>query len=88
RFVVFSSDIELQNTNYKELVKDLLSIVTIFIARYNGLNEKEGGIISLNFGVRLFVTEHNSGGNVVEFCNNDFFRLSRLCVCHDKYQSL
>ncbi|CAG8785316.1 17678_t:CDS:1, partial [Gigaspora rosea] len=50
-------------------------------------NKKEEGIISLDPGVRSFVTEYDPGGNVVEFCKSDFSRLSRLCVRYDKYQS-
>ncbi|CAG8801387.1 10935_t:CDS:2, partial [Gigaspora margarita] len=35
-------------------------------------NKKEGRIISLDPGVRSFVTRNDPGGNVVEFCKNDF----------------
>lgn len=49
-------------------------------------NKKEGRIISLDPGVRLFVTRNDPEENVVEFCKNDFSRFSRLCVRHNKYQ--
>ncbi|RIB18040.1 hypothetical protein C2G38_2185735 [Gigaspora rosea] len=50
-------------------------------------NKKKGGMISLDPGIRSFVTGYDPGGNVVEFCKSDFSRFSRLCVHHDKYQS-
>ncbi|CAG8851868.1 1419_t:CDS:1, partial [Gigaspora margarita] len=50
-------------------------------------NKKERRIISLDSGVRSFLTGYDPGGNVVEFCKNDFSRLLKLCVRHDKYQS-
>ncbi|CAG8796720.1 38716_t:CDS:2 [Gigaspora margarita] len=133
--MVLGLDMKSQDIEYRELVKDLLSIVTMFTARHNDYdhkrrqfsflkeikksevidiknkneiiisrdklntydllipislsmrNEKEEGIISLDPGVRLFLTEYDPGGDIVEFCKNNFSRLSRLCVHYDKYQS-
>ncbi|KAF0471510.1 transposase [Gigaspora margarita] len=50
-------------------------------------NKKEGRIISLDPSIKLFLTGYDPGGNIVKFCKNNFSRLSRLCIRHDKYQS-
>ncbi|CAG8803577.1 21591_t:CDS:2, partial [Gigaspora rosea] len=78
------SIMELQDTNHEELAKDLLTIVNMLIEKQNGRNKKEGGIISLNPGIR---SGYNSRRNIVKFCRNIFSRLSKLGVYYDKYQS-
>ncbi|CAG8498739.1 19524_t:CDS:2 [Gigaspora margarita] len=83
-----SEVIDMKNKNEIIISRDKLNMYYLHIPIPLSMrNKKEGRIISLDPGVRSFVIGYDHGGNVVEFCKNDFSRLSRLCIHHDEYQS-
>ncbi|CAG8612317.1 9010_t:CDS:2, partial [Dentiscutata heterogama] len=80
--------IDMKNENEIIISRDKLNMYYLYIPISLSIkNKKEEEIISLNSSVRSFITRYNSSENIVEFCNNNFSKLSRLCIRHDKYQS-
>ncbi|CAG8796721.1 38717_t:CDS:2, partial [Gigaspora margarita] len=64
RFIVLSSNVESQE--HGELVKDLLSIVTMFIARYNAINlKKMDGHIQMDLQLEFEDLQVRSKGSKV-----------------------
>ncbi|KAF0455968.1 transposase [Gigaspora margarita] len=88
KFIKKSEVIDMKIKNEIIISRDKLNMYYLHIPIPLSMrNKKEGRIISLDPGVRSFLTGYDPEGNVVEFCKNDFSRLSKLCVHHDKYQS-
>ena len=56
--------------------------------RFSVAEENRGaGIISLDPGVRTFMTGYNPSGEVIEWMKGDIIRLYRLCSYLDRIQS-
>ena len=52
------------------------------------VEEKKGaGIISLDPGVRTFMTGYNPSGEAIEWGKGDINRMYRLCLHYDRIQS-
>ena len=49
--------------------------------------KKGAGIISLDPGVRTFMTGYNPSGEAIEWGKGDVNRLYRLCLHYDRIQS-
>jgi putative transposase len=56
--------------------------------KFSVVEEKKGaGIISLDPGVRTFMTDYNPSGEAIEWGKGDINRMYRLCLHYDRIQS-
>ena len=56
--------------------------------KFSVVEEKKGvGIISLDPGVRTFMTGYNPSGEAIEWGKGDINRMYRLCLNYDRIQS-
>ena len=56
-------------------------------AGYNGIENQDAKILSLDPGVRTFLTGYSPNGSVIKIGDQDISRLIRLCLLIDKMQS-